>query len=266
MLKKLDSNGTEIDIGLINGFSQEWTTVYRRAEKGWLYFVNQSEHKIYVVDETNAQVLFDITINNEPNRVGSQHKQTLYLIWWRNAEGIPGDANYTPGGLEGILESKLSSDPERRGDFYVSLGSGEESQTVVPEWKTKLVDGGNTLDVYVWRRATFMTKLVNGGVDRMNVLNLVTGKPKYLTDFDFKAQTVGGIDYDVAVYANVRAIVVAEDGAFYGFNKDLNQAPEAFNFDPLTKIQKKVITPQWVKDYIDHYLDYSTPFFVIEAR
>ncbi len=29
------------------------------------------------------------------------------------------------------------------------------------------------------------------------------------------------------MYWNVRAIVVAEDGAFYGFNKDLNSAPEA---------------------------------------
>ncbi len=267
MLKKLDSNGTEIEIGLIDGFSEEWTTVYRRAEKGWLYFVNQAEQKIYVVDERDAKVLFDITIDNSPNQVGASHTQTLYLIWWRDAEGQVGDANYTAGGLEGLLESKLSDKQEVNGDFYVGLGSGESTErTVVPEWRTKLHDGGNTLDVYVWRRATFMTKLVNSGVDRMNVLNLVTGKPKFLTDFSFPAKSVDGVDYDAATYANVRAIVVAKDGAFYGFNKDLNQDPEAFNFDPLTKIQKKVTIPAWIQAYIEHYTDYATPFFVIESK
>jgi len=268
MLKKVDSNGTKIDIGLIDGFDGgEWTTVYRRADKGWLYFIEQSKQKIHVVDETNAEVLFDITIDNSPNKVGTMHKQTLYLVWWRPAEGEVGEAGYSPGELQGLLESKLSSDGEVNGDFYVNLGSGEANETtVVPEWRTKLTDGGNTVDVYVWRRATFMTKVVNAGVDRMNVLNLVTGKPKYLTDFNFTAQSVDGVDYNASAYYNVRAIVVAQDGAFYGFNKDLNQAPEAFNFDPLTKIQKKVVTPQWVKDYIDNYLDYATPFFVIEPR
>ncbi len=76
--------------------------------------------------------------------------------------------------------------------------------------------GGNTVGVYVWRRATFMTKWVNEGIDRMNVLNLVTGKSKYLTDFNFTAKTVDGVDYEAREYWNVRAIVVAEDGAFYG--------------------------------------------------
>ena len=268
MLKKLDNNGTVIDIGLISGFDgTEWTTVYRRADKGWLYFVEQSAQTIHVVDETNADVLFDIAINNTPNKVGTHHKQTLYLIWWRPAEGTIGDAGYSPGELEGLLESKLSSDNKVNGDFYVNLGRGEANETtVVPEWRTKLTDGANTLDVYVWRRATFMTKLVNGGVDRMNALNLVTGKPKYLTDFNFTAQTVDGVDYNASTYFNVRAIVVAEDGAFYGFNKDLNDNPEAFNFDPLLKIQKKVVTPTWLDDYINNYTDYATPFFVIEKR
>ncbi len=267
MLKKLDSNGTEVDIGLIDGFSNEWTTVYRRADKGWLYFINQEEQKIFVVDETTAEIKFDITLDHSPNKVGTSHKQTLYLVWWRPAEGEIGDANYSAGELEGLLESKLSDDSTRNGDFYINLGNGEDDETtIIPEWRTKLLDGGNTLDVYVWRRATFMTKLVNAGVDRMNVLNLVTGKPKYLTDFNFTAQTIDSVDYNAFTYANVRAIVVAEDGAFYGFNKDLNDAPEAFSFDPLTKIQKKVITPQWVQDYIDNYLDYATPFFVIEPR
>ncbi len=52
--------------------------------------------------------------------------------------------------------------------------------------RQNLQDGGNTVGVYVWRRATFMTKWVNEGIDRMNVLNLVTGKSKYLTDFNLQ--------------------------------------------------------------------------------
>jgi hypothetical protein len=267
MLKKLDSNATEINIGIIDGFNNDWTTVYRRADKGWLYFNNQEEQKIYVVDENTAEVLFDITLNHSPNKVGTRNKHTLYLLWWRPAEGKIGDANYSAGELQGLLESKLSTDTKKNGDFYVSLGSGENNETtIIPEWRTKLIDGGNTLDVYVWKRATFMTKLVNAGVDRMNVLNLVTGKAKYLNDFNFTAKNIDGIDYNASVYANVRAIVVAEDGAFYGFNKDINQDPEAFSFDPLQNIQSKVMTPQWIKDYISHYTDYATPFFVIEKR
>ena len=273
MLKKLDTNGTVKDIGVINGFDNNWTTVYRRADKGWLYFLNQEEQKVYVVSETNASVLFNITIDNEPNRVGTAHKQTLYLMWWRDAEGIKGDANYTAGGLEGLLESKLSSDNDKNGDFYVKLGSGESNETtVIPSWKTKLVDGGNTVGVYVWRKATFMTKWVNEGIDRMNVLNLVTGKSKYLTDFNFTAQSVEGVSYEAKAYFNVRAIVVAEDGAFYGFNKDLNTPPVAFNFDPILKIQKEVEVPTWLEKYLNNYqyyqnnLNYGLPFLVIEAR
>jgi hypothetical protein len=267
MLKRLDTNGSVTDIGVIDGFDENWTTVYRRASKGWLYFLNQREQRVYVVSETNASVLFNITIDNEPNRVGTSHKQTLYLIWWREAEGNVGDANYTAGGLEGLLESKLSSDNNRNGDFYVTLGSGESTDaTITPSWKTKLSDGGNTVGVYVWRRATFMTKWVNEGIDRMNVLNLVTGKPKYLTDFNFTEQVVDGVSYDAKAYWNVRAIVVAEDGAFYGFNKDLNVAPVVFNFDPIVGIQKEVTTTDWIQDYINNYQNYATPFLVIEAR
>ncbi len=272
MLKKLDTNGTVKDIGVIDGFNQYWTTVYRRANKGWLYFLNQEEQKIYVVSENNASVLFDITIDNQPNRVGTSHKQTLYLMWWREAEGVKGDANYTAGGLEGILESKLSSDNNINGDYYVQLGSGENNETVTPTWKTKLSDGGNTVGVYVWRRATFMTKWVNEGIDRMNVLNLITGKSKYLTDFNFTAQNIDGTDYEAKEYWNVRAIVVAKDGAFYGFNKDLDSPPIAFNFDPILGIQKEVEVPSWLEKYLNNYkydqnnLNYGLPFLVIEAR
>jgi hypothetical protein len=266
-LKRLDSNGTVTNIGVIDGLNTSWTTVYRRADKGWLYFLNQEEQRIYVVSENNASVLFNIDIDNEPNRVGTHHKQTLYLIWWRPADGD------RAGGLEGLLESKLSSDPNVDGDYYVQLGSGEdENNTIIPAWKTKLADGGNTVGVYVWRRATFMTKWVTEGIDRMNVLNLETGKSKYLTDFNFTAKTVNDIDYEAKEYWNVRAIVVAEDGAFYGFNKDLNSAPVAFNFDPIEGIQKEVEVPDWLEKYLDNYayyqanLNYATPFLVIEPR
>ena len=268
MLKKLETNGTVSDIGLIDGFSPDWTTMYRRADKGWLYFVNQEQQKIYVVDETNANVLFDIIIDNEPNRVGTDHMQTLYLIWWRPAEGVEGQEGYRAGQLEGLLESKLSSENENNGDFYVGLGSGEDPNGVPvrPEWRTKMPDGGNTIGVYVWKRATFMTKWVNGGIDRMNVLNLETGKTKYMSDFNFTAQSLDGVDYNASEYWNVRAIVVAEDGAFYGFNKDLNTDPEVFNFDPMRGIQTKVDVPSWIQDYINNYNSYATPFLVIEPR
>ena len=57
-----------------------------------------------------------------------------------------------------------------------------------------------------------------------------------------------------------------EDGAFYGFNKDLNVDPEAFNFDPMLGIQKKVTVPDWIQTYINDYQNYATPFLVIEPR
>jgi len=267
MLKKLDTNGTVIDVGLIEGFSPSWTTVYRRSDKGWLYFLNQDSQTIHVVSETNASVLFDINIDHEPNRTGTMHKQTLYLLWWRPAEGNVSDPDYKPGELHALLESKLSSDGNKNGDFYVNLGSGENTgETIVPEWRTKMPDGGNTIGVYVWKRATFMTKWVNEGIDRLNVLNLVTGKPKALTDFKFEEKVEDDVTYDAKDYFNVRAIVVAEDGAFYGFNKDLNIDPIAFNFDPLLGIQKEVEIPNWIQTYINDYQSYSTPFLVIEPK
>ncbi|CAA6812651.1 MAG: Unknown protein [uncultured Sulfurovum sp.] len=265
MLKKLDTNGTVQDIGEIDGFNKDWTTMYRRADKGWLYFLNQEEQKVYVVEENSSAVLFDITINHAPNKETALHKQTMYLLWWRPAEGTLGEEGYRAGELQGLLESKLSK--TKNGDFYVSLGNGEANEnTVVPEWRTKLLDGGNTIGVYVWRQATFMSKFVNGGMDRLNVLNLVTGKAKGLTDFSFEETTINGVDYNANDYTNVRAIVVAEDGAFYGFNKDLNTPVETFNFDPIQKIQKKVIIPDWIQDYIDNYQNYATPFLVIEPK
>jgi hypothetical protein len=264
-LKKLDTNGTEETIGVIDGFSKDWTTMYRRADKGWLYFIDQEHQLIHVIDENTSDELFEITLNHEPNKETTTHKQTLYLLWWRPAEGNISDANYKAGELQGLLESKLSR--TKNGDFYVSLGSGEKNKsTVVPKWRTKLKDGANTLAVYVWRRATFMSKWVNEGIDRMSVLNLVTGKSKALTEFSFPAKTLNGVDYNASNYFNVRAIVVAEDGAFYGFNKDLNVPVETFNFDPIEKIQKKVNIPQWLQDYINNYQSYATPFLVIEPR
>ena len=265
MLKKLDTNGTIVDIGVIDGFNKDWTTMYRRADKGWLYFVNQEEQKIYVVEENSSSVLFNITLNHEPNKETLTHKQTLYLIWWRPAEGNISDENYRAGELQGLLESKLSK--TKNGDFYVGLGGGEDNETtIVPDWRTKMPDGGNTIGVYVWRRATFMSKWVNEGMDRINVLNLVTGKAKGLTDFSFPQKTLNGVDYNASDYHNVRAIVVAEDGAFYGFNKDLNIPVETFNFDPMEQIQKRVSVPTWLQEYINNYQNYATPFLVIEPR
>jgi len=264
-LKKLDTNGTEETIGVIDGFSKDWTTMYRRADKGWLYFIDQENQFIHVIDENTSEELFSIELDHKPNKETTTHKQTLYLLWWRPAEGNISDENYKAGELQGLLESKLSK--TKNGDFYVSLGSGEPNETkVVPKWRKNLTDGANTLAVYVWRRATFMSKWVNEGIDRMSVLNLVTGKAKALSDFSFPAKTVNGVDYNASDYFNVRAIVVAEDGAFYGFNKDLNVPVETFNFDPIEKIQKRVTVPQWLQDYIDNYQSYATPFLVIEPR
>lgn len=256
-------------VGVITGYSNNWTTVYRRAEKGWLYFVDQKAQRIHVVNETNAAVLFSITLNHEPNKDSDMHKQTNYLIWWRPAEGLDHLSNPAcPNGeLQGLLESKLSAN--KNGDWYIGLGCGEGEETIVPEYRTKLADGSNTLAVYTWKRATFMSKWVNDGVDRLNVLNLVTGKDKPLGDFAFPAKTdlVTGVQYPAATYANVRAVVVAEDGAFYGFNKDANDQPVTiFNFDPLQEIQQPVAAPAWVQAYFSNYVNYGTPFLVIEPR
>ncbi len=275
-LHKLETNGNDRVVGVIPNYNgATWTTVYRRADKGWLYFVEQTAQRIHVVDETNANYLFSITLNHTPNKDADNHKQTVYLIWWRPAEGQPGDADYRAGELQGLLESKLST--YKNGDFYVGLGDGEmpstgTDTTVIPQYRTKLTDGGNTVGVYVWKRATFMTKWNttasdSGAIDRVNVLNLVTGKAKPLAAYSFTAQDVDGISYPARDYANVRALVVADDGAFYGFNKDLNQNVEIFNFDPLTGIQQPVTNvPTWISTLLNDPLTYATPFVVIPAR
>ena len=91
-------------------------------------------------------------------------------------------------------------------------------------------------------------------------------------DFNFPEQSVTLNDgslltYPAATYNNVRAVVVAEDGAFYGFNKDANEQPVTlFNFDPLQDIQQPVVTPEWVQTYFSNYVNYGTPFLVIEPR
>lgn len=268
MLRKMETNGTITEIGTVVNFDKDnWQTMYRRADKGWLYFVDQTNQVIHIIDETDASEQFSITLNHTPNKETSTHKQTLYLIWWRPAEGVEGTSDYRAGRLEGLLESKLSK--TKNGDWFVDLGDGEESGAdIIPSYETKLKDGANTLGVYVWRRATFMTKWVNEGIDRMSVLNLETGKAKYMTDFNFTAQTIDGVDYNASEYWNVRALVVAEDGAFYGFNKDLNGKPVAFNFDPILGIQKKlkVNVPNWLQQHVDNFDNYATPFLVIERR
>jgi hypothetical protein len=274
-LRKLDTNGEDISIGTIRDTSDvtlditDWTTVYRRAEKGWLYFLNQNEQKVYVVDETTAVLQSVITLDHSDEKETDSHKQTVYLIWWREPEGVEGEANYTPGGLEGLLESKLSKTKD--GDFHVDLGTPAEVDagadvTVNTDYKTKLKEG-DIISAYIWRRATFMSKWTLNEVDSLHVLNLVTGKPKELTDFTFEAKTIGTETYDAAEYSNVRAVVVAKDGAFYGFNKDINDEVVVFNFDPIEKVQKVVDTvPDWIEDYLNNQLEYGTPFLVINER
>jgi hypothetical protein len=112
-----------------------------------------------------------------------------------------------------------------------------------------------------------MNKLVNQGIDRLNVLNLETGKAKGITSFSFAEKTIDGITYPAKDYFNVRAVVVAEDGAFYGINKDLNVDAEVFMFDPIEGIQQVVSTiPTWILNYINNPIDYGTPFLVINKQ
>jgi len=161
----------------------------------------------------------------------------------------------------------------KNGDWYVNLGDGEmPTDSVTPIYSTKLNDGGNTVGVYTWRRATFMTKwnntaTDNEGLDRINVLNLETGKAKPLASYAFEAKNVNGVDYEARNYVNVRAIAIAENGAFYGFNKDLNQPVEVFNFDPLAGIQKPVTNiPTWINDLLNDPVSYATPFLVVPPK
>ncbi len=262
-LRRIDSSGNDATVGFINGYSVDWSTVYRRADRGWLYFFNQQAQQVIVVDENSAAVITTIQLDHRPNRETENHKQTVSLIWWRPADGVDGYSSCPGRELQGMLESTLSE--TMNGDFYVGLGCGDGG-TVVPEYRTRLADGGNTISVYVWRRATFMSKWVNEGIDRLNVLNLATGKGKPVSDYSFSAQQLNGIDYPARDYMNVRAVVVAEDGAFYGFNKDLDAPVELFNFNPLSGVQIPVTMPEWLQEFIANYPLYATPFLVIEPR
>ncbi len=268
LLKKIESDGSETTISEtpLEGYNENWSTVYRRPPSfstggvGWLYFMEQTAQKIHVVNEDTAEVMFVIDIDHAPNRESDKHKQTTYLLWWR-----PDDSLLGGGELQALQESKHGSN--RNGIYYVGLGNGGQlNQTVVPQYRSKLEDGQDSLSVYVWRKATFMTKLVQGGVDRFNVLNLVTGKAKGLTDFSFPEKTVNGITYPARDYFNVRAVVTSGDGAFYGFNQDAQALPEMFQFDPLEQIQRPVVLPEWLASYMVKQQSLATPFLVIEPR
>jgi hypothetical protein len=268
-LRRIDSDGSEQAIGIIAGYTPDFSTVYRRSDRGWLYFVNQAEQRLIVVDETDASVVFSIVLDHEPNRESEEHQQTVYLIWWRPAEFDTNGVMTRPGELEGLLESKRSE--SLNGDWYVNLGDGEPPAsgtevTVVPEYRTRLPEADNAISVYVWRRATFMTQLVANGIDRLNALNLVSGKAKNLGNFSFVAKTYQGTNYDAHDYFNVRAVLLSEDGAFYGFNQDLNIPPTLFNFDPLERVQVDVPLPAWLENLLSNPQDFATPFVVVPPR
>ncbi len=268
-LRRIDSDGTDRSVGFIDGYTTDFTTVYRRADQGWLYFFDQGRQRVHVVDERDASVRFTIQLDHQPNKETATHKQTVYLLWWRPADGLSAASACAGGELQAVLESKLSE--TRNGDFYVGLGCGEpplsgDTMAVVPEYRTRLPDGGNTIGVYVWRRATFMTHWANESIDRLNVLNLVTGKPKFLTDYAFQERVYQDTLYPARDYHNVRAVVVGADGAFYGFNKDPDRPVEMFNFDPLEGVQMPVALPAWLQAYLESPLLYGTPFLVIEPR
>ncbi len=283
-LVRINETGDEQVVGSIPGYSPEFTTVYRRpyqsaeGEKGVLYFVNQSEQRIYAVDEDTADVLFKIGLNHAPNKESDSHMQTVYLLWWRPAEYNAAGDMTQPGELQALLESRQG---DSNGDFYVGLGDGGftdgltenapvtppsdgSEQVVIPEWRTRLIEADNAVSVYVWRRATFMTQIVSNGIDRLNVLNLVTGKAKNLGSFSFEAKN----GYEAADYLNVRAVLLSKDGAFYGFNQDLNSDPVLFSFDPLERVQAVVplTDHQWLVDLMSQPQAYGTPFVVVPPR
>lgn len=268
-LRRIDTDGNEQAIGIIPGYTPDFSTVYRRAERGWLYFVNQAEQRIIVVDETDASVVFTIALDHAPNQESETHRQTVYLIWWRPAEFDANGVMTRPGELQGLLESKGSR--SLNGDWYINLGHGEPPAsgtevTVVPEYRTPLPEANNAVSVYVWRRATFMTQLIANGIDRLNALNLVSGKAKNLGSFSFQARDYQGTQYEAHDYFNVRAVLLSEDGAFYGFNQDLNTPPTLFNFDPLERVQVNVPLPAWLENLLSHPLDFATPFVVVPPR
>lgn len=272
-LRMIDQYGTDTLIGVIPANTSTWATVYRRSDKGWLFFNDQAKQTIYVVDEKNANVLARIILDHAPNADRIGHKQTNYLLWWRPADPYTGN----PGELQGMLESKLTQFPENTGDFYIGLIDAYTLDTAiagsagtvvditrVPEWRTKM-SGTNYISAYVWRNATFMTQLVNQGVDELYAINLITGKQKQMTGgFTFVNDPNKG--YQAMKYFNVRATVVAEDGAFYGFNLDINQQLTAFNFDPIAATQIPVPIPVWLQNYMLNIQNYATPFLVIDPR
>ena len=314
----------DICIGVIDGYQagvNGWTTVYRRSDRGWLYFMQQATQQIHVVNERSARRLFTIQLDHKDNKDSDTHKQTQYLLWWRLADGIDysgddrwagkdgvahtSDISCSSGELQGILESKLSK--SLNGDWYVGLGCDEsmlettsnlalselkvaaaddadkgvkkndlvdgngdlltlQNYQVRPRYRQKL-KGDDFLSVYVWKRATFMTQRVLEAIDNFNVLNLFTGKDKSFGKFTYPDPNDKDNEAANTNYFNVRAVVVAEDGAFYGFNKDLNQAATIFNFDPLTQTQAEITNlPPWISTYLDSINTYGTPFLVIEPR
>ena len=268
-LRRIDQTGEDLLVGLIPGYTPDFSTVYRRSDTGWLYFVDQTAQRIIVVDETTAQVVFTIALNHEPNRENDQHQQTVYLIWWRPAEFDAGGNMTRVGRLEGLLESKQSQDTN--GDWYIDLGDGEPPAAgaeivVVPEYLTRIPEADNAVSVYVWCRATFMTQLVANGIDRLNALNLITGKAKNLGTFSFEAKTYQDMDYAAQDYFNMRAVLLSEDGAFYGFNQDLNMPPTLISFDPLERVQVQVPMPDWLVALLNDPIQYATPFVVVPPR
>lgn len=268
-LRRIDENGDDQSVGIIDGYTTDFSTVYRRSDRGWLYFVNQADQRIIVVDESNADVLFSIRLDHTPNRESDGHRQIVYLIWWRPAEFDSNGVMTRPGELEGLLESSQSQ--SLNGDWYVNLGNGEppnngRTRVVVPEYRTLLPEANNAVSVYVWRRATFMTQIISNGIDRLNALNLVTGKAKNLGAFSFEARTYRGTNYEAQDYFNVRAVLLSEDGAFYGFNQDLNSPPTLFNFDPLERVQVDVRLPAWLENLLNNPQDFATPFVVVPPR
>jgi hypothetical protein len=111
-----------------------------------------------------------------------------------------------------------------------------------------------------------MTQLVTNGIDRLNALNLITGKAKNLGDFSFEEKTYQDMAYAAQDYFNMRAVLLSEDGAFYGFNQDLNMPPTLINFDPLERVQVQVPLPAWLVALLNDPIQYATPFVVVPPR
>ncbi len=269
-LHRINKAGVDTVVGIIPTSTRTWATVYRRADRGWLFFNDQANQIVYVIDETTAQIITRIHMNHQPNADRIGHQQTTYLLWWRPADPYTG----ATGELQGMLESKLAQFPRNNGDYYIGLmdaatldaqvANGITDIIVVPQWRTKM-QGTNYIAAYTWRNATFATQLVNQGIDQLHALNLVTGKTKGFGAFSFAVDPYA--IYPAANYMNVRAVVVAQDGGFFGFNQDINNQVTMFNFDPVAKTQQPVtLPPSWVQQYIQNIQTYATPFLVMGAR